>query len=649
VYSPDGKLLATAGKDGTICLWDPATGKKRRRIEGQKAIENLVFSPDGKCLASWCEDESIRLWDPLTGKPIRVFDAKQAGSRLAMAFSPDSALLALGGKDGSICLWDMASGEEKRRWQAGAMVVRAIAFSPDGKTLASGAVWDCIRLWDVATGQERHPSPEHRGFVDFVRYSPDGASLISIGRDRRMLRWDLAMQTSRPQFTWPANSFSRVALSPDGLKLAVGTWADWKANLWEVRLWDVGADKPGRLLGKLLGKQKGWYCPIAFSPDGRRIASGGKDDHVICIWDASNGKEVRQITDVKDEMESLCFSPDSTALACSTARRGNVSSEPGLYLWNVASGKERTHFDTRISDSPNGTPLAFSPDGRVLAAGAGYRETSMVRLWDTATGKELCRHTGHGETVGAIAFSPDGKLVASGAGFIGQRDNSVHVWETATGRLIRCFEGHHSCVATLAFSPDGLTVASGAGDSTILLWDITSRRTDGRWHAKPLTLRQLEACWTALANEDAAKAYDAGWALVAAPEQAVPFLQKHLPPLPRPDAKTVARLLADLDSDHFMTRQKATEELSKLGDAITPALRRTLENKPSLEVRRRIQQLLDQSRDWTAERLRDHRAIQVLEHIGTLSARERLQALAEGAPEAYRTEEAKTALRRLSR
>jgi HEAT repeat protein len=119
--------------------------------------------------------------------------------------------------------------------------------------------------------------------------------------------------------------------------------------------------------------------------------------------------------------------------------------------------------------------------------------------------------------------------------------------------------------------------------------------------------------------------------------------------VPRPDAKTIARLIADLDSDDFMVRQKATEELSKLGDAIAPDLRRTLENKPSLEVRRRIQQLLDQSRNWTGERLRDHRAIQALQHIGTRPAHEVLRALAEGAPEAYRTEEAKAALQRLRR
>jgi hypothetical protein len=227
------------------------------------------------------------------------------------------------------------------------------------------------------------------------------------------------------------------------------------------------------------------------------------------------------------------------------------------------------------------------------------------------------------------------------------KDNSVHVWEAATGRLIRRFVGHHSSIVSADFAPDGLTVASGAGDSTILLWDITGRRPDGHWHRKPLTPHQLEACWTALRNEYAAKAYDAVWALVATPEQTLPFLRKHLSPVPRPDAKVVARLIADLHSEEFRKREKATEELSKLGDAAAPALRQALESKPSLEMRRRLQQLFDQSRDWSAERLREHRAIQALEHIGTRQAKEVLKNLAAGAPDSLCTEEANAALQRI--
>ncbi|MGH7226669.1 MAG: hypothetical protein ACRELF_25920, partial [Gemmataceae bacterium] len=372
----------------------------------------------------------------------------------------------------------------------------------------------------------------------------------------------------------------------------------------------------------------------------------GTDDRIIHVWDASKGKEARQIPHVKSEVTSLCFSPDNKALAYGTQPDGVVSAEPALHLWDLTSGKERCLFDMHFAYV---SAVAFSPDGKVIAASETTRDGRFVRLWDAATGKELCCHTGHGEDVGAVTFSPDGKLVASGTGDIGYRDNSVHVWEAATGRLIRRFEGHHSCVSSVAFSPDGRSVASGAGDSTILLWDITGRQKDGKLPPVALTPHQMDACWKALANEDAAKAYDAVWSFVAAGEQAVPFLQKHLPPVPRPDAKAIARLIADLDSNEFSVRDKATKELGDLGDTASPALRQALEGKPTLEMRRRLQQLLDQSRDWTAERLREHRAIQALEHIGTRQAKEVLESLAAGAPEAQRTEAAKAALQRLAR
>jgi RNA polymerase sigma factor (sigma-70 family) len=631
-YSPDGKWIASTSMDGTIHLWDPATGKEWRQLSGhKKAVWSIVFSPDSKQLASSSDDGAIRLWDAATGRQSRIL-AEELGEERPIAFSPDGALLAGGCRDGTIRLWEVKDGVEKRRWQAGAMSVKAIAFSPDSKTLASGAAWESIRLWDVATGRERHPSEEHCGAVNFLRFSPDGANLVSLGPERRLLRWDLATQTPRRQFSWTATGWSVFALSPDGHTLAACGWPHY-----ELHLWDTRTGKAGRLLGKFPNR----IAAIAFSPDSRLLASANEKDG-IHVWDVRDGKEIRHIKGFTSGMMGLRFSPDSKALACGIWARN----KPSLRLWNVADGKERCAFDCFDSIGS----LAFSSDGKVLATGiANNRYNSLVRLWDTASGKELCHHTGHRDDVGAIAFSPDGKLVASGAGSAGYLDNSVHIWEAATGQLIRRFEGHHSCVNSVAFAPDGLTVASGAGDSTILLWDITGRRADGRWHGKPLTPRQLDTCWTVLIDEDAAKAYDAMWMLSASAEQGVPILAKHLRPVPRPDAKIVSRLIADLASDNFTVRQRAMKELSKFGDAITPILQRTLEDKPALEMRRRVQQLLNQSRDWTPEHLREHRAIQALEHIGTPIAKELLQALAAGAAGAHRTEEAKAILQRLAR
>jgi RNA polymerase sigma factor (sigma-70 family) len=634
-FSPDGKVLVSAGKDGTIRFRDPNTGEERRQLTGhKKEILSVVFSPDGKHLASASADETIRLWDPATGRKVHVLGEKLGEYRLPIAFSPDSRLLASGHRDGTIRLWDVASGTERRLWQVAALTVRAVAFSPDGQTLASGGVWESgIRLWDVATGREKHPGEEHRGLVDLVRFSPDGKTLLSIGRDRRVLQWDLATQKPHCRFTWPAKGFSTIALSPDGDTLAACGWPDF-----EVRLWDLRTGKPGRVLGKH-EKRNG---PLTFSPDGRLLASGG-EDQVIHVWDVRDGKEIRQIKGFTAIPSSLRFALDGKALAGGfSLRGGNGTGEPTLRLWDLDDGNERCSFDCHTSTEG---ALAFSPDGTTLASSSLSQSGWMVRLWDARTGKELCHHDGHGEEVGALAFSPDGKLVASGSGNIGTKDNSVHVWEAATGRLIRRFEGHHSCVSSVAFSPDGLTLASGAGDSTILLWDITGRRPDGQWHVKARTPQELDSCWTAVASEDTAKAYDAVWSLVASPEQSVPFLRQRLRPVPRADSAVVARLLADLDSDDFTVRQRATDELSKFGDAITADLRRALAKRPPLEVRRRIQQQLDQTHDWTPERLLDHRAIQVLERIGTPAARQVLETLADGAPDARRTEEAKAALR----
>jgi RNA polymerase sigma factor (sigma-70 family) len=635
-FSPDGKLLATAGADGTIRLWDAQTGEAIRRLSGHtKGVLRVAFSPDGKALASSSDDGTIRLWDPATGRQVRGGDEKLALFG-PIAFSPDGKLLASGHVDGTIRLCDAATGTEKRRWQAAAMRVITFAFSPDGRTIASGSSFGSgIHLWDVATGRERHPAEGHRGGINMLRFSSDGAELISLGVDHRLLEWDLATQSPRRQFTWPIDTLNTIALSPDGTTLAVGD-----REKHEVSLWDLSTGKRVRLLGKY---QKPIQS-IAFSPDGRLVASGGWD-HVIHVWDVRDGKEIQQIKGFKKSVSCLRFSPDSKALACGMAA---VPGEPSLRLWDVASGKERCAFETYAPIDA----VAFSPDGKTLASGYAYRgrgDAALVHLWDTATGKERCQFAGNPVSVGALAFSPDGKWVVSGGDDFGEEDNSVQVREAVTGRLIRLFKGHHSGVWSLTFSPDGLTLASSAGDSTILLWDITGRRPNGRWNVKPLTPHELEACWKSLASEDTARAYDAVWTLVASPEQAVPFLHKHLPAVSRPDTKRVARLLAELNSDEFPVRSKAVAELDRLGDAIIPELRRALEGKPPLETRRRVQQLLDQASDWTLERLRDHRAIQALEHIGTSEVRELLAALTTGAPGTRRTEEAGAALRRMAR
>jgi hypothetical protein len=234
---------------------------------------------------------------------------------------------------------------------------------------------------------------------------------------------------------------------------------------------------------------------------------------------------------------------------------------------------------------------------------------------------------------------------------LGDADGTLRLCLAATGKELRRRRGHRGGITCLTFFADGKTLASGSWDTTALVWDVSDPL--GRKGERPeeLGTRRLEALWADLAADDAAKAYRAVGELAAAPGQAVPFLQGRLRPVPVVEPKQIALLLADLDGDDFGVREKATAELEKLGEAVEPALRKALQGAPSLEMRRRAEALLQKLRKESPgpERLRELRALEVLEQIGGDRVRQQLLRLAEGVPEARLTREAKASLERLAR
>jgi hypothetical protein len=248
--------------------------------------------------------------------------------------------------------------------------------------------------------------------------------------------------------------------------------------------------------------------------------------------------------------------------------------------------------------------------------------------------------------LGTLAFSPDSRFLAASHG--GFDAALVSVWEMATRQEVCRFRGPYA--VSLCFSPDARALASGGNDSTILLWDLTGRMMDGRLQTAQWSREDLEQRWKDLASDQGPRAVQAIWDLAAAPGQAVPMLRQRVRAAESPDAERVERLIRDLDSEAFEARTRATEELEKVVDGAEPLLRKTLAEKPSLEVRRRVRQVLSKLEpSASGERLRALRAVQVLEYAGTPEAKEYLRALAEGAAEARLTREAKAALERLAK
>lgn len=625
--------LAIGLESGGTSLWDLATGKervlatdhRRKKPAGGYGTYAVAFTSDGKSLATGGWDNTAKLWEVASGKLRHVWSGNNWVETLAV--SPDGKVLASAGQDGLIRLWDTATGADACPVPGHKSPVWGVALDTNGTQAVTAALDDTMRWWDTKTGAEQR-SIALRNDVRGLTISPDGKVVLAAAEEGRLRTWDRATGRETTPAHLPADTKGeQLSFTPDGRHLiaAAGpkvTVLEWPA-LKVARSIDL--PKPGtRAVPKPDGGEN--RCDVAaVSPDGKWLVTvahrywvkerdghqfGYAADGVADLWELATGKRVRRLAEAQGVFRSGTFTADGQFVLIGS---GGIVVRP--------DGTEGESFKSDIT-------LLDPITGRVVQ---GFREPN-------ALGSVSYRY------IGASALAQDGRTL-----YVSYNTGEIIGYEVATGRPRRTLTGHRGYVGGLAFSADGRRLISGSVDGTALVWDVTLAGGAAP-RQKPLITAEAEKLWQTASGDDARAAFAALAELAGSPEQTIEVLRRQIKPMPAaPTDAVLDRIFADLGGERVADRERALQELDGYGESAVPSVRKRLNGQPSAEIQQHAGAFLERFDPPipSALRVRQTRAVELLEAIGTPAARKLLSVLAGGAVGVPQTIDASAALKRL--
>ena len=446
-FSPDGKLLATAGGygDGEIKLWVVPNGGLKSVLQGhQNAVHSIDFSPDGSVLASGGQDSSVGLWDVRTGE-LLAMHRDHAGPILQVAFSPDGSLLASASRDHTVRLWDPTGGNQIALLHGHTDTVLSLVFDQQSKMLYSASQDKTIAAWDVGSRKKTGILRGHTQTIGDTAFSPDGSRCASASWDGSVRIWDVNQEKQLLRLPTDAPIATGVVFHPSGDQVAA---VDRKS----LTVWDANSGK--QLFRERLPDGRWPDRRVAISPDGKLLVTGTVSGEVFW-WNAETWQQLAKTPAHAAPCRDVAFSPDSCWLV-------SVGDDEVAHVWNTHT---RERIATLRGHEGKVTCAGFNHSGTMIVTGS---EDGTARIWDARDYTPMATLQ-HGSYVYDVAFRLGGERLA-----VGCDNHSIRLWDVATWTDVGHLLGHQDYVWSLSFSPDGTRILSGSGDHTLRIWKTLS-------------------------------------------------------------------------------------------------------------------------------------------------------------------------------
>jgi WD40 repeat protein len=419
------------------------------------------------------------IWEAATGQMLRPF--RMTGVQRATLSQDGRQLICLvgspSGTTSSVAFWDIVAGRKTRTIPLKGGGLQTWAITRDARQFVTAGYTDQkANVWDTASGQQLRTLWGHNGRIKVLEYSPDGRLLLSGSDDRTAVLWDRATGNRLRVLIGHESGIDAAAFSPDSQRVLTVAGYSKQAILWDTAT--------GEKIRSFAIEEH--VHRVAFSPDGRYVANDGDrgtpGSGVLVLRDPETGQAIRSFPGHQHPFGYLAFSPDGKSLLTAI----NQAATSYAVAYDVTQDHAPREYRGRICVS---TLLSFSPDDRrMLSATADGR----VTVWDLPAGRRVHNVTIEGtDYVQAAQFSPDGRMIAAGAGNSQARRGWTMVWETATGRPLHRLEGHEGLVMGLAFSSDGRRLVSCALPGDPIVWDLTTGKEVRRLSDEGNQLKRL--------------------------------------------------------------------------------------------------------------------------------------------------------------